>query len=448
MGRTRRLRLRKRGVPSTTVFRNLDADAEHIALMSELRRGGWRNDTHLKVGEFSLTGRGIYARRDFRENDLLIELPVTQLISMITVEEDAAFCQLVLDALPSEAKVMTTQCLLALYILYLQNHGRHSAYIATIPKLFSVPYFCPANEIAEMIPEIRQKVRSQQETIQCTFTRLERAFASAICGCCGNTLKGILDLNSFEWAYFAVNSRTVYFDTSQFSNQHAAIYSLLSDAPRLAMAPFLDLLNHTTGVATRQEHRWLSSTQAVYRLFTKTPVRKYEQIFISYGALDNVKLLVEYGFFIPNNPHDLFDFDLDEIEAATGTIPYKIKMFLKNHDFDRNLFVMRDTGLNHNLLAVLHIVREWEISSGTLNDSALTKIIYGDMLPVSPIAKLALKLLEGKVEKFRRIFEHFEKCRMENQLSENGEIFRSYLEEALMWLQKRLKRCHSIRWAC
>ena len=41
-----------------------------------------------------------------------------------------------------------------------------------------------------------------------------------------------------------------------------------------------------------------------FEIHTEIPYRRGSQVFISYGPHDNTKLLLEYGFILPENQHN------------------------------------------------------------------------------------------------------------------------------------------------
>lgn len=49
-----------------------------------------------------------------------------------------------------------------------------------------------------------------------------------------------------------------------------------------------------------------------FEIKTYNSFRKYDQVFISYGAHSNTHLLMEYGFILPDNPHDVYELDYGE----------------------------------------------------------------------------------------------------------------------------------------
>jgi hypothetical protein len=94
---------------------------------------------------------------------------------------------------------------------------------------------------------------------------------------------------------------------------------------------------------------------------TETPVRKYGEAFISYGAHNNSKLYTEYGFTIPDNPHDFFPVSLHSIRdflrqphLSCQCWEEKVEILTKSH-LAENLGISADDGLSWNLKAALRI---------------------------------------------------------------------------------------------
>lgn len=447
MGRTKRLRIRKHRTgdhPNTTfqhVIACLDSREDHIKLVKSLHAQGWSNDTHLRIGNFLQTGRGIYTTKNLRENDLLIEMHMDALITINTMAIDSYFASLVQRIFVPFGIKINTQCLFAFYILYVKYHHRYTAYIDSIPPAFTVPYFCSDRELKGMSIEIRSKVESQRKIILSAYALLEHKLCNESCACCNRLfVPELMNQSAFEWAFFAVNSRSVYLNPNVFENI-LPICDCLNDSPNLALAPFLDLINHSSTAETIQNvqatktHR---SSHALYQLYTKKSIKKYDQIFISYGALDNFKLITEYGFSLPNNKFDELSVEFDEIQSVMPPIPYKIQTFYKSHGIDQHLYLSRDHGLSHNLLLIVYIVERLRLRDPNLIKSDdLNRIVYAGSVQLNKQTKLFIsKLLESKIMKLRIDLNYFTKIQNSGTLSACAWPYVNYLDDTVKWLEE------------
>lgn len=445
MGRTKRLRIRKHrtGDHPITKFQYviacLDSREDHIKLVKSLHARGWSNETHLRIGNFPLTGRGIYTTKNLRENDLLIEMHTDALITINTIAVDSYFATLARRILVPFGIKINTQCLFAFYILYVKYHHRYTAYIDSIPPVFTVPYFCSDYELKGMSNEIQIKVESQRKIISSAYALLEHKLCMEYCACCNRPfVPELMNQSAFEWAFFAVNSRSVYLSPNVFKNI-LAISDCLNDSPNLALAPFLDLINHSSTAETIQTVQ-VTKTHALYQLYTKKPIKKYEQIFISYGALDNFKLITEYGFSLPNNKFDELSVEFDEVQTAMPPIPYKIQTFYKLHGIDQHLYLSRDHGISHNLLLIIYLNVELERDPNLIkSDAALNRIVYADSVQLNEQMKLLIsKLLESKITKLTGYLNYFTKIKNSGTLSDCAWAYVNYLDDTVKWLEELL----------
>lgn len=260
----------------------MNSEDIYINLARSLYRNGWLNETNLKVGDFPITGRGIYSIKNFRKDDLLISLPIESLISIVSIADDMKFRYLMSRIFGAHEKQITSQGLLALYLLYLKHTRQHTEYMSTLPTAFSVPYFCADAEINAMLPAIRDKVFDQREIIDVDFNCFQHYFKDTRCTCCQRIyFCDIFNRTEFEWSFFAVNSRSVYFNLEKIAVKHLdavrTVQKLLKDEPTLALAPFLDLLNHSCTASTGL---YVKNTDngPLYQLYTTVPFSKYEQV--------------------------------------------------------------------------------------------------------------------------------------------------------------------------
>ena len=53
-----------------------------------------------------------------------------------------------------------------------------------------------------------------------------------------------------------------------------------------------------------------------YEIITEDSFKKYDQVFICYGAYDNAKLLINYGFVLTQNINNTYVFTMGESECT------------------------------------------------------------------------------------------------------------------------------------
>ena len=148
------------------------------------------------------------------------------------------------------------------------------------PSYLKIPAFEQKNKVSKSFTKISQLVK--------------------------NPNKIEFDLTNFAWAWFTVNTRAVYF--KETNHQHYTnTYQKDSDGDHenLALAPFLDLFNHSSkaNVEAGFIHQPKRS-ESFYAIKTNSKYRKYDQVFINYGPHCNLRLYLEYGFSEENNDND------------------------------------------------------------------------------------------------------------------------------------------------
>ncbi|RUS86090.1 hypothetical protein EGW08_006110, partial [Elysia chlorotica] len=159
-----------------------------------------------------------------------------------------------------------------------------------------------------------------------------------------------------RWAWATVDTRSVYLCTEP----HPAL-ALDPEESNVALAPFLDLLNHTDTAQVTAEVNLKSQS---YEITTGDGFKKYDQVFISYGAYNNTKLLINYGFVLPQNVHNTYAFTVDKLvscmPASCGHIERK-RSILGEANLQRNLVCSVD-GMSWSLSTALKIfVLPWEL---------------------------------------------------------------------------------------
>ncbi|EDS29701.1 conserved hypothetical protein [Culex quinquefasciatus] len=402
MGRTGRRRRCRRN--------NVVECYEHTELYRSLGGLGWENGTELRVANFEETGKGLFSRRGFKAGDCIISLPFESLISLKSIEEDEAFLACFnKDALADFSKgELQFQSLLALYLIYLrlEDNSPRKAYLNSIPESFTTPYFCSKLEMANLPNVVLKQMVQQNEIIKQNFTLLQSIL--------NNDSLQAVDLDLFKWAYFAVNTRSVYLEPRVLKlllkGKTTFFAEKLKDEPNMALAPFLDFFNHNAGAETTsklsisyesltKQFKKNQITHLYYELFTSKPVPPFSQIFISYGTHNNTKLLLEYGFSLPANPQDFLELTLDDINAFIRADPelrpLKIHRekyrFIADHSLGEQLFFVPGDLLSHNLAVCLTLLFVEQ------NIYQLRTVAFGELPPLDPIRDLATRLAQFKL---------------------------------------------------
>ena len=298
MGRRQRLQRSKREGSSTI---NVSASTVELMEWFQKHRGGVRGPgPPLRLALFPTTGRGLMALTPLAKDDILISIPLRFMITRDTVEASLG-----------NKTNLSTHHLIAGFLLRELDKGPDSfwdPYLKTLPEQFDVPYFCSQPELESLPRYVKEKCFLQQKIVTSAIKLVTEA-----------GIYNRSNLSRFAWAWFAVNTRAVYFesiDGNIFVDDSENSRDRRSEN-NLALAPFLDMFNHSSDVTVQVGRAdSIDFDEGVYQIrSTNTSYKKYEQVFINYGQHDNLKLCLEYGFVLDHNPNDLVPFELDELTS-------------------------------------------------------------------------------------------------------------------------------------
>lgn len=404
MGRTRRLRKR------LTKAMNLSHCQYVIFLMKWMKSNGWKPTIKMKVADFALTGRGFKAYQHINPEEILVNIPKTFLISTKTVLNSE------IGKIFQNRKPITGQAVIAFYLVYLLHvqDSFWNPYLKSLPRNFTIPFFVQSG-----LPEFLEKlVNEQKEIINYCFEFVKNLIENEICLHCNTPLTIHFSLSDFIWAWFVVTSRSVFYE-------HSDTYF---HQDNLALAPFLDLFNHSESADIEA----YVDEYENYIIKTYKPTKKYDQIFINYGQLTNIKLCLNYGFILNNNPHDSISFTMEEILQLDNTIflSESKKAFIFSHNFIcQNLFITSE-GLSYHSDCLLYLCI-------TCESQFIKKVFALDYCKddQDKINHLSILLINKKKNEYQNLWNTY--CNKETS-SENLNVVGALLKEYIALLDKAL----------
>lgn len=140
----------------------------------------------------------------------------------------------------------------------------------------------------------------------------------------------------FMWAFSVAETRSFDVTTSvweegEFERGDMAARGRESESedeamPMTALTPFMDFMNHScfqAGVNVIADGWFPPGVERCvenkgFHMRVSQPVEKGEELFISYGMLDNYTLFAHHGFAVRGNPWDKITLALDEPNEDTG----------------------------------------------------------------------------------------------------------------------------------
>lgn len=352
VGRTKRKRTNK-----TYNRGNLANGKVVVALSRWMKANGWKNTFNLSLRDFECTGRGVFSSKNIKEYATLIEIPYNLMITYGTIQKSEILNTLTFN--PNQNWYFHD--FLALFLMF-EKHKDHKSiwkfYIDSLPQEIPPLPFTFSHGEMELLPDtVKDLALSLRGKFEESWSRIQRSIVSSWkCDCCKKEADRVFTFDSYRWGYAMVNTRAVYVDPqivqelSEISNNN--FRSMFSDQPCMALCPYLDMFNHSCDSKT--EAALIKNGSAfVYELKTLTPYKKYEQIFISYGSHDNVKLLCEYGFFLTVNKLDRIRFNFEEVlEVLNIKLASKQYKLIMDKNFKSDLYI-NYLGLSFNLKSVL-----------------------------------------------------------------------------------------------
>eukprot|EP00466_Bigelowiella_natans_P020399 jgi/Bigna1/134142/aug1.24_g8850 len=243
--------------------------------------------------------RGLVTVTPKRKGDLLIRVPLEAMIS-----RTSAVSSSIGPLLQALEKITGPRIVLSLYLLYEyfekqrreQKSSRLEGYFVSLPgDINSLLSFsdddmaelqCPSDDACPGLAGVSLARKEALAHLQKTHEVLTPSLTKM-----GVFQAETLSKENLTWAYSMVRSRS---------------FSLSPDNDTILqqgflMAPFADLINHhNIGPLTEQQYAYNVTTKTL-EIRADQDYAGGEEVFISYGALSNPHLLLNYGFSLPDN---------------------------------------------------------------------------------------------------------------------------------------------------
>ncbi|XP_060090261.1 SET domain-containing protein 4 [Heteronotia binoei] len=325
-GRTSRKRRRNHSRCFSQCGVNLSHKCEYIRLKKWLKERGYE-DSILRPAQFSETGRGLMTTKALQAGQLIIALPEKCLLTTDTVLS-SYFGEYIIKWRPPISP-LTALCTYLIAEKWSLEKSKWHPYLDLLPETYTCPVYLEEKAV-NLLPEpLRRKAHEQRSLVQELFNSSKNFFFS-LQPLFSEDVESIFNYSTFKWAWCTINTRTVYM-------KHSQKECFSREPDNYALAPYLDLLNHSPSVQVKAAFN--EKTQC-YEIMTLSHCPKYKEVFINYGPHDDQRLLLEYGFIATSNPHN-------SVYVGTDTIlKYLIPEDKQRH---MKVFILQEHRLLDNL---------------------------------------------------------------------------------------------------
>ncbi|VDL63235.1 unnamed protein product [Nippostrongylus brasiliensis] len=225
------------------------------------------------------SGNGVFATRQFRTDEKVIQVPEELMITAGKVADMDEYSKIL-----KETKFFPTpfELLTLFFCLEKEESSSYGPYLKVLPKDFTTPAFLEkAIDPAGLPLSVRDYWCTQQRDLADSWRKIQKAVPH-------------VTYRKFLWAWHVVNTRCIYVE----NKPHASVDNSAGDT--LAVIPFVDMLNHepnAKGIAMLERYAKKYMVRATHFILDD------QEVTVCYGPHDNARLWMEYGFTIPNNPN-------------------------------------------------------------------------------------------------------------------------------------------------
>ncbi|KAI5083139.1 hypothetical protein GOP47_0002882 [Adiantum capillus-veneris] len=278
-------------------------------LIAWVRQNGGHVHPSLRLLVHSSSGLGLAATRPLLSGTPLITLPPHLPLSLPTFpasSQDQTLLQLA-QLVPEDLWALKLG--LKLLMERAQRGSFWWPYISNLPQRFNIPVFFTGSEIANLqyapvIHQVKKRCRAlldlakEVETVLSKLGTDQQPFGGQE-----------VNASSLGWAMAAVSSRAFQMHNSSGSSR--------------VMLPLIDMCNHSFTPNARiiqQEEKGGTSFVVV----AEGNLQAGANILLSYGALSNDVLLLDYGFVESQNVHDFVEMRYDKIMVDAARVAARL----------------------------------------------------------------------------------------------------------------------------
>lgn len=249
---------------------------------------------NIEIYDFPDMGRGIRAKQDIKSNVKLLSIPLSSNVIMSELSVSGE-----LQNLLNQLDIDTSQPthLMAIQLLYEKlEKGEKSfwfPYLETLPEEFTTTLYFTDEELEEFQDsKIKQFSKMRKQTVEKNFKLIFKQFEFT-----NVTNKERWTFEQFKWALSVLWAKTY------------SVYDERVSQKLPALVPYGDLFNYhpenISVLSKTEEH------ENSFVFYTIKDVKQGEQLFVPYSnQLNNIQLMMEYGFCVENNPNDVLEVDL------------------------------------------------------------------------------------------------------------------------------------------
>lgn len=200
--------------------------------------GKKKRNFFLRPAYFPATGRGLMTCKKLNSGDLVISVPENMLITAKTAERSDIGKRLI----KLRPKPLLMLCV---FILYEKHRGKSSfwhPYISTLPWSFNTPAYFNDDELNALPSSLLDQCITQVNSVHESYEEL-KGLLQSYTGILEKAFVDYLTFDEFRWAWFVVNTRSVY--KAGKAEASTVAMGTLQTENAYALAPVLDLLNHT-----------------------------------------------------------------------------------------------------------------------------------------------------------------------------------------------------------